>query len=124
MARPEAAQGNLATPIFVSPFFASSSVSPTQAISGSVYATEGMTRASKCDFCPAAASAATCASCTALCASIGFPAASPMTKMCGTLVRICESCSMKPRSVTWMPAFSAAIFLPLGVRPTDTRIMS
>src|SRR3954470_15425729 len=47
MARPEAAHGNLATPTFVPAFFASSSVSPTQAISGSVYAPEGMTRASK-----------------------------------------------------------------------------
>ncbi|TMH48715.1 MAG: ribose-5-phosphate isomerase RpiA [Betaproteobacteria bacterium] len=47
MARPEAAQGNLATPNLNPCFFASSSVSPAQAISGSVYATEGITRASK-----------------------------------------------------------------------------
>src|SRR2546423_252284 len=46
-ARPEAAQGNLATPNLTPWFFASSSVSPAQAISGSVYATEGITRASK-----------------------------------------------------------------------------
>jgi hypothetical protein len=36
----------------------------------------------------------------------------------GTLVRIWMSTSMKPRSVTATPAFSALIFLPLGVRPT------
>ena len=36
IARPDAAQGNFATPIAVPFFFASSSVSPTQAISGSV----------------------------------------------------------------------------------------
>src|SRR3954469_13411757 len=36
MARPEAAHGNLETPTLVPAFFASSSVSPTQAISGSV----------------------------------------------------------------------------------------
>ena len=59
MARPDAAQGNLATPYLMPCFFASSSVNPAQAISGSVYATEGITRASKYDFCPAAASAAT-----------------------------------------------------------------
>src|ERR1700694_1450323 len=47
MARPEAAQGNLATPNLTPCFFASSSVRPAQAISGSVYATEGITRASK-----------------------------------------------------------------------------
>src|SRR6185295_6043222 len=86
IARPEAAQGNLATPTLRPAFFASSSVTPTQAISGSVYATEGMTRASKCAFSPAMASAATWPSCTALCASMGFLATSPMAKMCGTLV--------------------------------------
>src|SRR5467141_2117195 len=68
MARPEAVQGNFATPNLTPCFFASSSVSPAQAISGSVYATEGMTRASKWDFWLAAASAATCPSWTALCA--------------------------------------------------------
>ena len=36
----------------------------------------------------AATSAATWPSCTALCASIGFPAMSPMAKILGTLVRI------------------------------------
>src|SRR4051812_1246412 len=36
MARPDAAHGNFATPIFARPCFASSSVRPTQAISGSV----------------------------------------------------------------------------------------
>jgi hypothetical protein len=36
MARPEAAQGNFDTPTLVPAFFASSSVRPTQAISGSV----------------------------------------------------------------------------------------
>ena len=49
---------------------------------------------------------------------------SPMAKMFGTLVRICESTGMKPRSFTATPAFSAPIFLPFGVRPTETRIMS
>src|SRR4249920_294773 len=39
MARPEAAHGNFATPTLVPFFFASSSVRPTQAISGSVKAT-------------------------------------------------------------------------------------
>ena len=61
--------------------------------------------------------AATCASCTALSASMGWPTMSPVAKMCGTLVRIWMSTGMKPRSVTAIPALSAAIFLPLGVRP-------
>jgi hypothetical protein len=49
---------------------------------------------------------------------MGWPTMSPMAKMCGTLVRIWMSTLMKPRSVTATPALSAAIFLPLGVRPT------
>ena len=60
----------------------------------------------------------------ALCASIGWPTRSPMAKICGTLVRICLSTGMKPRSVTTTPALSAPIFLPLGERPADCRIMS
>src|ERR1700682_6354957 len=78
MARPDAAHGKTLFCTLMPLALASSSVSPTHAISGSVYATEGMTRASKNDFSPAAASAATCASCTALCASIGWPTISPM----------------------------------------------
>ena len=35
-----------------------------------------------------------------------------------TLVRICLSTSMKPRSETATPALSAPIFLPFGLRPT------
>ena len=49
---------------------------------------------------------------------------SPMAKMFGTLVRICESTGMKPRSFTVTPAASAPIFLPFGVRPTDTSTIS
>src|ERR1700737_1902092 len=67
---------------------------PAQAISGSVYATEGIWRASNDALCPAATSAATCPSCVALWASIGGPAMSPTAKMCGTLVRICLSVRM------------------------------
>src|SRR6202521_72855 len=78
MARPDAAHGKTLFCTFTPLALASSSVSPTHATSGSVYATEGMTRASKNDFSPAAASAATCPSCTALCASIGWPTISPM----------------------------------------------
>src|SRR5882724_4678911 len=70
---------------------ASVSLTPTHATSGSVYATEGMHRASKADFCPAATSAATLPSCEALCASIGAPITSPIAKISGTLVRICLS---------------------------------
>src|SRR5690242_5037546 len=124
MARPDAAQGKTAFRTFTPLAFASSSVSPTQATSGSVYATDGITRASKNDFSPAAASAATCPSCTALCASIGCPTMSPIAKMCGTLVRICASAGMKPRSVTVTPAFSAAMRLPLGLRPTESSTRS
>ena len=47
-----------------------------------------------------------------------------MAKMCGTLVRICLSTGMKPRSSTATPAFSAPISLPFGLRPTATRILS
>ena len=63
-----------------------------------------------------------CASCVALWASIGSPTTSPIAKMCGTLVRICSSTAMKPRSSTSTPAASAPIALPLGLRPTATRI--
>jgi hypothetical protein len=55
---------------------------------------------------------------------MGWPTMSPIAKMCGTLVRICASTGMKPRSPTITPAFSAPIFLPLGERPADCRIMS
>ena len=75
-------------------------------------------------FLPAATSAATLASCIALWASIGGPTMSPMAKMCGTLVRICLSTGMKPRSDTLTPAASAPIALPFGARPTATSTRS
>ncbi len=49
---------------------------------------------------------------------------SPIAKMCAALVRSCLSTGMKPRSSTVTPAFSAPISLPLGRRPTATRILS
>ena len=124
IARPDADHGNTPFLILRPCFFASSSVRPTHATSGSVYATDGMTFASKCALCPATASAATCPSCTALWASIGWPTMSPIAKMCGTLVRIWLSTGMKPRSLTTTPARSAPIFPPLGLRPTDCSIRS
>ena len=39
---------------------------------------------------------------------------SPMAKMCGTLVRICTSTGMKPRSPTITPAFSGGDLLAVG----------
>ena len=57
-------------------------------------------------------------------ASIGCPTTSPMARMCGTLVRICLSTAMKPRSSTFTPAASALIKAPFGSRPTATRILS
>ncbi len=47
-----------------------------------------------------------------------------MAKMCGTLVRICRSAGMKPRSVTLTPALSASSLPPLGARPTETSTRS
>src|SRR6516165_12561562 len=91
MARPEAAHGKTALPNLIPSDLHWSSVLPAQATSGSVKATEGIWRASKKDLSPCAASAATCPSCTALCASIGCPIISPITKICPTLVRICLS---------------------------------
>ncbi len=49
---------------------------------------------------------------------------SPMAKMCGTLVRICRSTGMKPRSLTSTPAASAPMFLPFGLRPTAISTLS
>ncbi len=103
---------------------ASVSLIPAHAISGSVYATEGMHRASKADFCPAATSAATLPSCEALCANIGAPITSPIAKICGTLVRICLFTAMMPRASTATPAAAALAALPLALRPTDTRTRS
>jgi hypothetical protein len=80
--RPDAAQGNTPLPYFTPLALASFSVSPTQATSGSVYATEGMTRASNELLRPATTSAATLPSWTALWASIGWPTTSPIAKMC------------------------------------------
>ena len=120
----DAAHGNIALPYLIPCALHCSSVSPAHATSGSVYATDGIWRASKNDLWPAATSAATCASCTALCASIGWPTMSPIAKMCGTLVRIWLSTGMKPRSLTATPALSAPIFLPFGARPTLIRTAS
>jgi len=39
---------------------------------------------------------------------MGWPTMSPMAKMCGTLVRICLSTGMKPRSSTVKSAFPGA----------------
>ena len=41
---------------------------------------------------------------------------SPMAKMCGTLVRICLSTGMKPRSLTVTPALSAPMLLAVRAR--------
>ena len=71
-----------------------------------------MARASKKLFLPAMTSAATFASCIALCASIGWPTTSPIAKMCGTLVRICLLTGMKPDGSTATPARSAPINEP------------
>ena len=67
---------------------------------------------------PAMTSAAKCAPCTALCAKMGSLKMLPITKMCGTLVRIWMLTLMKPQSVTDSLAFSAASFLPLSLRLT------
>ncbi len=45
------------------------------------------------------------------------PTMSPMAKMCGTLVRICSSTAMNPRSSTLTPAASAPIAPPVGHPP-------
>jgi hypothetical protein len=49
---------------------------------------------------------------------------SPIANTLATLVRICRSTSMKPRSVTAMPAAAALILFPFGLRPTDTSTRS
>ena len=59
-------------------------------------------------------SAATLASCVALWASIGSPTTSPMAKMWRTLVRICSSTAMKPRSSTSTPALVGADAAAVG----------
>ena len=48
---------------------------------------------------------------------------SPMAKICGTLVRICLSTGMKPRSQTFTPA-TPRRYLPFGTRPTATSTRS
>ena len=70
--------------------------------------------ASNATLWPAMTSAATLPSCVALCASMGWPTMSPMAKMCGTLVRICLSTGMKPRSSTVTPARFGADGLAVG----------
>ena len=62
---------------FAATAFASASVSPTVAISGSVNTTAGMPRTSKAVARPAITSAATSPSLDPLCASMGSPATSP-----------------------------------------------
>ena len=67
--------------------FASDSVSPHQAISGSVKTTAGMALGSNATLCPAMASTATVPSWLALWASMGSPATSPMAYIVGSAVR-------------------------------------
>lgn len=45
-------------------------------------------------------------------------------KICGTLVRICLSTGMNPRSSTLIPAAPASISFPFGRRPTATSTRS
>ena len=78
IARPDAAHGNLATSISMPFAFASFSVRPHHATSGSVNTTAGMTTFSKVLLSPMMFSTATRASRDALCASITPPAISPM----------------------------------------------
>ena len=78
-ARPSAANGNLPTLSSAWPFaFASSSVSPVDAISGSVKTTAGIVRTSNAALWPAMISATTSPSLVALCASIMPPITSPI----------------------------------------------
>ena len=112
--RSDAAQGNMLLPYLIPSALALFSVTPTQATSGSAYATDGIHLASREPFLPAATSVATLPSCTAVCASIGWPMMSPIAKMCGTSVRICWSAGMKPPWLTRILAFSAPINLPLA----------
>jgi hypothetical protein len=122
--RAEAAQGKIPLPYLIPLALASFSVMPTQATSGSVLATLGITLVSKKLLRPAAVSAATLPSCTALWASIGRPTVSPIAKISGTLARCCLSTGMKPCSSTRTPAFSTPIRRPFGRRPTATSIWS
>ena len=78
MARPSATNGNLPTFTSRPRCFASSAVMPADATSGSLKMTAGMQRTSNSALCPAITSATTSASRDALCASIGWPATSPI----------------------------------------------
>ena len=77
-ARPDAAQGNLATLTSRFSFCACVSVRPHHATSGSVKTTAGIAFGSKATLCPEIASTATRPSCDALCASMGSPTTSPI----------------------------------------------
>jgi hypothetical protein len=123
-ARPEAAQGKRATLILRPCSFASVSVSPAQAISGSVKTTAGMAAGSKATLWPAMASAATRPSCEALCASIGSPVMSPMAKIDGSAVRRCASTLTKPRASISTSVFSRPSPAEFGLRPTEISTLS
>src|SRR6185503_19259053 len=56
-------------------------------------------------------------SCSALCASIGGPATSPMAQIPGTLVRPWSSTTIAPRSI-FTPSFSSPRFSVLQTTPT------
>ena len=111
--------GTRTTSTFCPVFSASASVSPAQAISGSVKTTAGIAAGSNTALCPAMASMATRASCDALCASIGSPATSPMANTVGSAVRRWPSVSMKPLRVDLDPRLVEAV--DLRVRPPADR---
>ncbi len=124
VARPEAPHGNLATFTFIFFSFASVSVSPHQAISGSVNTTAGMALGSKTLFFPASTCATTRPSCVALWANIGSPATSPIANILGSDVLLCPSISIKPFLSILTFVFSNPSFSELGLRPTDTSTLS
>ena len=60
----------------------------------------------------------------ALCASMGAPTTSPIAKICGTLVRICLSTAMMPRSLTVDAGGGGVDRIAVGASPTATNTRS
>ncbi len=123
-ARPDAPQGNLATETGIFFSFASVSVSPHHAISGSVNTTAGIAFGIKTDFLPARTSATTLPSWVALCASIGSPATSPIANILGSDVLISSFTRMNPFESVSAFVFSSPSPPLFGFLPTQMSTLS
>lgn len=119
-ARSTAAIGTFANRYGVPRSFASRSLSPTRASSGSVNRHDGTCRPVVARWPPARLSRTTRKSSSPMCVNCGLPAQSPTAHTPAMVVRRCSSTFTYPRPSRSTPATSSPMPSVFGVRPVAT----